>query len=180
MANSAGRVVFIGAAGEMCRLAIERFAVADGEGELALYDIRPELLEPLVTRLPAGRATAKRLDLYDREGLRKAIEGAALVVLGAGPYIRTSAPVIEACLAAKVPYLDFDDDVESTEHALSLHEKAKAAGIPIYVGCGASPGRERARHRREHRRVLGRRPAAIPRRSASAASAGSIRRRSTA
>jgi hypothetical protein len=69
----------------MCRLAIERFAVADGDWELALYDIRPELLDPLIKRLPAGRATAQRLDLYDREGLQNAIQGAALVVLGAGP-----------------------------------------------------------------------------------------------
>ncbi|WP_431962396.1 saccharopine dehydrogenase family protein [Nocardia sp. bgisy134] len=134
------RVVFIGAAGEMCRVAIERFAKADGDGELVLTDIRPEILEPLAKRLPAGRATIRRLDLFDQKDLRAAIDGAALVVLGAGPYIRTSSPVIEACLEAKVPYLDFDDDVESTEHALSLHEKAKAAGIPIYVGCGASPG----------------------------------------
>ena len=140
MTNNATRVVFIGAAGEMCRLAIERFAVADGDWELALYDIRPELLEGLVKRLPAERATALRLDLYDREGLQQAVDGATLVVLGAGPYIRTSAPVIEACLQAKVPYLDFDDDVESTQHALSLHAKAQEAGIPIYVGCGASPG----------------------------------------
>jgi saccharopine dehydrogenase-like NADP-dependent oxidoreductase len=103
-------------------------------------DIRPGLLDSLVKRLPVGRASVQRLDLYDREGLRKAVDGAALVVLGALPYIRTSAPVIEACLEAKVPYLDFDDDVESTQHALSLHEKAAVAGIPIYVGCGASPG----------------------------------------
>jgi saccharopine dehydrogenase-like NADP-dependent oxidoreductase len=134
------KVVFIGAAGEMCRLAIERFAVADGEWELALYDIRPELLAPLVKRLPKGRAKAGRLDLYDRDSLRKAIDGAALVVLGAGPYVRTSAPVIEACLDAKVPYLDFDDDIESTLHALSLHERAQDAGVPMYIGCGASPG----------------------------------------
>ena len=33
---TARRVVFIGAAGEMCRLTIERFAVADGDWELAL------------------------------------------------------------------------------------------------------------------------------------------------
>jgi saccharopine dehydrogenase-like NADP-dependent oxidoreductase len=39
-----------------------------------------------------------------------------------------------------VPYLDFDDDVESTQHALTLHARAEAAGIPMYVGCGASPG----------------------------------------
>jgi saccharopine dehydrogenase-like NADP-dependent oxidoreductase len=137
---TARRIVFIGAAGEMCRLAVERFAKADGDWHLVLCDIRPEIVEPLVKRLPAGRASVRRLDLFDHANLLEVIDGAALVVLGAGPYIRTSEPVLTACLEAKVPYLDFDDDVESTQHALSLHEKAKEAGIPIYVGCGASPG----------------------------------------
>ncbi|MEQ8799003.1 MAG: saccharopine dehydrogenase NADP-binding domain-containing protein [Salinisphaeraceae bacterium] len=135
-----GRVVFIGAAGEMCRVAIERFASADSDRELVLTDIRPDLLKPLVERLPAGRATARHLDLFDEAALREVVRGASLVVLAAGPYIRTSDPVITACLEEGVPYLDFDDDVESTEHALSLQEQAEAAGIPIYVGCGASPG----------------------------------------
>ncbi|GAA1482154.1 saccharopine dehydrogenase NADP-binding domain-containing protein [Gordonia sinesedis] len=134
------RVVFIGAAGEMCRVAIERFARADGDWPLVLADIRPELLEPLMATLPAGRATAVRADLFDPASLADLVAGAALVVLGAGPYIRTSEPVIDACLAAGVPYLDFDDDVESTEHALGLDERAKAAAIPLYIGCGASPG----------------------------------------
>ncbi|MEV6201574.1 saccharopine dehydrogenase NADP-binding domain-containing protein [Streptomyces sp. NPDC051771] len=137
---TARRVVFIGAAGEMARVAVERFAKADGDWHLVLCDIRPEILQPLVKRLPAGRASVRSLDLYDHRNLLEVIDGAALVVLGAGPYIRTSEPVITACLEAKVPYLDFDDDVESTQHALSLHEKAKEAGIPVYVGCGASPG----------------------------------------
>ncbi|MGV9790961.1 saccharopine dehydrogenase family protein [Streptomyces sp. NPDC003435] len=137
---TARKVVFIGAAGEMCRVAIERFAKADFDWELTLCDIRPELLAPLIERLPPGRATARRLDLYDRADLRDAVDGAALVVLGAGPYIRTSEPVISACLEAKVPYLDFDDDVESTQHALTLEDRAREVGIPIYVGCGASPG----------------------------------------
>ncbi|GAA2428307.1 saccharopine dehydrogenase family protein [Mycolicibacterium llatzerense] len=134
------RIVFIGAAGEMCRLAIQRFAVAGGDWELALYDIRPELLDQLLQQLPPGLATAARLDLYNVEDLRNAVEGAALVVLGAGPYNRTAGPVMAACLAAGVPYLDFDDDIESTLHALSLHDEARAAGVPMYIGCGASPG----------------------------------------
>lgn len=134
------RIVFIGAAGEMCRVAIERFAKAGGDWELELCDIRPETLEPLEKSLPRGRATVRRLDLFDRDDLRAAVDGAALVVLGAGPYIRTSAPVIDACLEAKVPYLDFDDDVESTEAALALDDRAREAGVPILVGCGASPG----------------------------------------
>lgn len=133
------RIVFIGAAGEMCRVAIERFAAADRDAELVLCDIRPELLEPLVARLP-GRVSVQRVDLFDQNSLRAVVNGAALVVLGAGPYIRTSEPVVNACLEAGVPYLDFDDDVESTQHALTLDDKAKAAGIPIYVGCGSSPG----------------------------------------
>lgn len=138
--ETARRVVFIGAAGEMCRVAVERFATLDGGWELVLCDIRPEILESLVRRLPVGRATVRRLDLYDRADLLDVVRDAELVVLGAGPYLRTSGPVIEACLEAKVPYLDFDDDVESTLHALTLHERARQAGIPIYIGCGASPG----------------------------------------
>ncbi|GAB3857374.1 saccharopine dehydrogenase NADP-binding domain-containing protein [Nocardioides maradonensis] len=138
--TTSARIVFVGAAGEMCRIAIERFAKAPGAWELLLTDIRPELLDPLVAKLPRGMASTQRLDLYDAADLRRTIAGADLVVLGAGPYLRTFGPVIEACLELKVPYLDMDDDVESTEHALTLDAKAKAAGIPIYVGCGTSPG----------------------------------------
>ncbi|MYW14704.1 saccharopine dehydrogenase, partial [Streptomyces sp. SID2955] len=130
------RVVFIGAAGEMCKVAIERFARAGGDYELTLCDIRPELLKPLVKRLPTGRVKVRRLDLYDRDALLDVVDGAALVVLGAGPYIRTSEPVITACIELKVPYLDFDDDVESTQHALGLAEQAQEAGVPLYIGCG--------------------------------------------
>ena len=134
------KVVFIGAAGEMCQVAVRRFANADPDAQLVLCDIRPELLADLVRDVSGARPTAQKLDLYDAAGLRAVVDGADLVLLGAGPYTRTSAPVIEACIAAEVPYLDFDDDVESTEHALSQFDKLAAAGIPAYIGCGASPG----------------------------------------
>ncbi|GJN68171.1 saccharopine dehydrogenase domain-containing protein [Purpureocillium lilacinum] len=132
-------VVFIGAAGQMCRVAVERFAVGC-DAPLVLSDINTTVLESLAAKLPKGRATVAKIDLFDRPSLVKAIQGAALVVLGAGPYTRTSEPVLTACLEAKVPYLDFDDDVESTQAALGLFEKAKQAGVPCYIGCGASPG----------------------------------------
>lgn len=133
------RVIVIGAAGEMCRVAVQALGRTPEDIEFVLTDIRTEPLVPLARDL-GSRATVQRLDLYDTAALRTVVDGASLVILGAGPYIRTSEPVIEACLAARVPYLDFDDDVESTEHALSLDARAKEAGIPIYVGCGASPG----------------------------------------
>lgn len=136
------RIVFIGAAGDMCRVAIERFAEAAGgaDWKLELYDIRPEALAGIVDALPAGSATAGSFDLFDSDALRAAIDGADLVVLGAGPYIRTAEPVMKACIEKGVPYLDLDDDEASTREAMKLDADAKAAGVPVFVGCGASPG----------------------------------------
>jgi len=136
------RIVFIGAAGEMCRVAIERFAKAAGDGgwALELYDIRPELLHDFAAKLPAGTATVGSFDLFDGAALRAAIDGADLVVLGAGPYNRTAEPVMEASIEKKVAYLDLDDDEASTRAALALDARAKAAGVPILICCGASPG----------------------------------------
>ena len=132
-------VVFIGAAGQMCRLAIERFAVARKDA-LILTDINKQPLEEIAAKLPAGQATTQELDLYDSDALARLVKGAELVVLGAGPYSKTSMPVLLACIEAKVPYLDFDDDVESTQAAMDLSAEANKAGVPCYIGCGASPG----------------------------------------
>jgi len=133
------RVVFIGASGEMCRIAVKGLAKALPKINITLADIRPEIIAEFAASL-GERVTVLKLDLFDAPALANVVRGASLVILGAGPYMRTSGPVVEACLEAKVPYLDFDDDVESTEHALSLDAKAKAAGIPVFIGCGASPG----------------------------------------
>ncbi len=133
-------VVFIGATDESCAVAIERFAAAAGDRHLVLADPRPDLLESLLHRLPAGQATSRAVDFDDHQELRAVVAGAALVVLGAGPYARTSPPVVEACLSAKVPYLDLNDDVECTRSILALDARSKEAGIQMYVGSGASPG----------------------------------------
>ncbi|KAE8143975.1 Saccharopine dehydrogenase-domain-containing protein [Aspergillus pseudotamarii] len=124
MANNTNSkpVVFIGAAGGMCRVAVERFAKASN-AQLVLADLNTAL------------------NPFDESALARLIGGAGLVVLGAGPYAKTSHPAVKACIAARIPYLDFnDDDVESTQAALALTREAKEAGVPLYIGCGASPG----------------------------------------
>ncbi|MCB9415921.1 MAG: saccharopine dehydrogenase NADP-binding domain-containing protein [Mycolicibacterium sp.] len=152
--STAKRIVFIGAAGEMCRVAIQRFAeaVEGADWKLELYDIRPEVLDDLVELLPSGSVSVGSFDLFDGVALSSAIEGAALVVLGAGPYIRTAEPVRAACIDNKVAYLDLDDDEASTRAALVLDAAARAAEVPIFVGCGASLG---ADPQRDGRRTPG-------------------------
>jgi hypothetical protein len=134
------RIVVIGAAGEMARVGVERFCAHNEECRLELYDLDRGKLEDLAAKLPPDRATVSVLDLFDPEALRRAIAGASLVVLGAGPYMRTAPPVVRACIEAGVDYLDFDDDIESTQDALALDGAARAAGIACLKGCGASPG----------------------------------------
>lgn len=68
-------VVFIGAAGEMCRLAIRRFAVAHPGCALTLCDIRPELLQSLARDLP-NTVHIRKLDLFKPANLREVITGA--------------------------------------------------------------------------------------------------------
>jgi hypothetical protein len=87
-----------------------------------------------------GNCTYGHADLFDATALRQIVNGARLVVLGAGPYLRTAAPVLDACLAWGVDYLDLSDDIEPTQEALERDESVRAAGISCFLGCGASPG----------------------------------------
>ena len=132
------RIVFIGAAGEMNREALKRVVAFERDVDLHLTDINETAVGQLAADL--GGLTYARVDLYDAAGLKAAIAGADLVVNGAGPYMRTAEPVMEACLDAGIAYLDFDDDPESTIAALAFDERARNAGVSVFIGCGASPG----------------------------------------
>lgn len=46
--------------------------------------------------------------------------------------------MLAACLDAKVPYLDYPDDVKSTQESLDLFERAKQQGVPCHINCGSS------------------------------------------
>ena len=139
-AATPGRIVVIGAAGEMTRVAVERLAAFESDQTLVLADLDEATAHELAAGLPPGRATATKLDLFDEQQLAELVSGARLVVNGAGPYMRTAEPVMRACIAAGVDYVDLDDDNASTLQALNLHEQAKAAGVALFIGCGASPG----------------------------------------
>ena len=90
--------------------------------------------------MAAGRAIAKKVDIFDPPALNQVISGAALVVNGLQPYYSTSPPVIRACIRANIPYLDFSDDVKSTQDSIALSEEAKKNGVSCYINCGSAPG----------------------------------------
>lgn len=135
------RVVVIGAGGSMTTSFLRAIAKdAPADLRFDLRDVRPEAAESARAVLGAERASVDTLDLFDAGRLAEAVSGAAFVVHGAGPFHRTATPVRRAAIMAGARYLDIDDDVESTLEARSLHDDAVAAGVPLFLGCGASPG----------------------------------------
>jgi short subunit dehydrogenase-like uncharacterized protein len=74
--------------------------------------------------------------LDDPAALQAMLAGVSLVIHAAGPFFRTSKPMVQACLAAGAHYLDITGEISVFEGCKSQHEKAVAAGIVILPGVG--------------------------------------------
>jgi short subunit dehydrogenase-like uncharacterized protein len=79
---------------------------------------------------------ANPLTLDEPDRLAAAIRGRRLVVNAAGPFSETAAPLIEACLAEGVHYLDVSGEVHHIRRVLGLGARAKTAGVALLTGAG--------------------------------------------
>jgi Saccharopine dehydrogenase NADP binding domain len=68
----------------------------------------------------------------DPVSLDRALAGATSVINCAGPFARTSAPLIEAALRAKIPYLDVAAEIEANADTFEQYaDRARETGIVI-------------------------------------------------
>src|SRR5690348_16083277 len=124
-------VVVLGAAGASGRRIARQLAAHDIP--LTLAGRRPEPLTRLGAEL--GAATAV-VDLAD---VGPVVRDALLVVNAVGPFTSLAPPIVRACLAAAVPYLDIANELPATQHVLGLHERAVDAGVALVTGAGFGP-----------------------------------------
>ncbi len=90
-----------------------------------------------VERLAAELALPRRVfALDDPAAVRQGLDGVAAVVHCAGPFVHTSAPMVAACLAAGVHYLDITGEIPVFEAVLAQGEAARRAGIALLPGVG--------------------------------------------
>src|SRR5688572_3933301 len=114
-------------------------------GELILREAKTRGMTPVL----AGRNADKIAKLAAELGLEHRVfsldssdavaphlEGIGLVLHCAGPFAKTSAPVIEACIRAKAHYLDITGEITVFEYARSRSSEAEAAGIVVCPGVG--------------------------------------------
>jgi len=114
-------------------------------GELASREAARRGFEPVLAgRSPAVVAAlaselglpSRAFDLDDPRALREGLAGVAAVLHCAGPFVRTSAPLVTACLAAGVHYLDITGEIAVFETTLARSEEARQAGIALLPGVG--------------------------------------------
>jgi short subunit dehydrogenase-like uncharacterized protein len=78
----------------------------------------------------------RTIDLGDAAGLRSALSGIAVVLHVAGPFSRTSKPMLNACLEAKAHYLDITGEIDVFEACAARDAEARKAGIMVMPGVG--------------------------------------------
>ena len=94
---------------------------------------RRELLAPMAQ---AHGLECRVASLDDPAALQAMLGGVSVVLHAAGPFFRTSKPMVQACLAAGVHYLDITGEIAVFEGCKAQHEKAVAAGVVILPGVG--------------------------------------------
>lgn len=92
----------------------------------------------------AGRSAEKLRPLAERLGLpfrafelsAPRLEGVRAVLHCAGPFSATSRPMVDACLAARVHYLDITGEVQVFEDVLARDAEAKVRSVVLLPGTG--------------------------------------------
>jgi len=74
--------------------------------------------------------------LDDPAKIAESLRGAVAVLHCAGPFSRTSAPMVEACLDGGVHYLDITGELEVFEAIMARDAEAKARGVSLLPGVG--------------------------------------------
>ncbi len=64
------------------------------------------------------------------------LEGVRAVVHCAGPFSKTSVPMVEACLKAGAHYLDITGEIDVIETCAAYHDRAQASGICVMPAVG--------------------------------------------
>lgn len=106
---------------------IAREAVARGERPILAGRSR-EKIEALARELSCEAR------VFDVE--RPQLQGVELVLHCAGPFSRTSRPMVDACLREHVHYVDITGEIAVFEAVFARDEEAKKAGVTLLPGAG--------------------------------------------
>ncbi|MDY7226413.1 saccharopine dehydrogenase family protein [Hyalangium rubrum] len=129
--SSAPRWMLYGASGFTGRLIAEE-AVRRGHRPV-LAGRSHEKLAPMAERLGLEMVVA---GLEDVRALVASLEGLPLVLHAAGPFVQTSEPMVQACLATGAHYLDITGEIPVFENTFRHDAEARSRGVALMSGVG--------------------------------------------
>lgn len=133
------RVVVLGGAGGIGRVAAAALATQPEVSELVVADLRADLASE-IAREAGARARGVGFDATSPESLAAVLAGSDVVLNCVGPFYRFGPPILRAAIEAGVDYVDVCDDLAPTRQMLELDAAAKQHGVRCLVGMGNSPG----------------------------------------
>jgi len=133
------RCIVLGGAGYVGREVVKDLAGAKGLKEVSVADFNATAAKRLADQV-GRKASARFVDITDAHGLLEAVKGYDVAVNTVGPFYRNGSRVLEACLKARVHYVDVCDDYDAADELLRFDKRCKKAGITAIPCCGASPG----------------------------------------
>ena len=137
------RVVVLGGAGGMGRVAVATAAAFGDIGELVVSDLDLSAAELVVSEfapMAKTRMRASSVDVRDDRALVALLSQADVVLNTTGPFFLLGVPVLRAAIEAGCHYIDICDDWEPTLDMLELDGEARSRGVLAVIGMGASPG----------------------------------------
>jgi short subunit dehydrogenase-like uncharacterized protein len=124
-------VLLYGASGYSGELIAEH-AAANGARPI-LAGRAPAKIQSLAERLKCAH---RIVGLDDAKKLDEALRDVDVVLNCAGPFTRTAAPMVDACLRTRTHYLDITGEVEVLEALAARDEAARSAGVMLLPGVG--------------------------------------------
>ncbi len=85
---------------------------------------------------PSLDCPGRDFDLNDVDEIVRHIEDVDVVLNCAGPFSATAVPMIEACMAAGVHYLDITGEIAAIEAAAQRSDQAQKAGVTLLPAVG--------------------------------------------
>ena len=133
-------LLLLGAAGSSGQLVARE--LADRGLSVLLSGRRLEPLAETAGELSARGAVvdSMALDVTDAAAVRAAAARARLVLTTVGPFVRYGGPVLDACLDARVHYVDIANELTAVRQVLDRNAEAEERGITAVTGAGFGPG----------------------------------------
>jgi lysine 6-dehydrogenase len=131
------RVIVLGGCGEMGSEATRDLARTSEFEEIVVADLNLAKAQALAEELGGGRVRAERVDASDEQALSERLRGFDVVANCTTYHFGLTAT--RAAIRAGVNYLDLGG-LFNTPKQLELDAEARAAGVTVCLGCGATPG----------------------------------------